>query len=33
MNLKFALQQEPGSALIKAELERAEKLVKSQGGG
>jgi curved DNA-binding protein CbpA len=33
MNLKFALQAEPASALIKAELERAEKLVKSQGGG
>jgi DnaJ-class molecular chaperone len=28
LNLKFALQQEPDSPLIKAELERAEKLLK-----
>jgi len=32
MNLKFALQQEPDSALLKLELARAEALLKSQGG-
>jgi DnaJ-class molecular chaperone len=32
MNLKFALSQEPDSALLKDELARAEALVKSQGG-
>jgi DnaJ-class molecular chaperone len=32
MNLRFALSQEPSNALIKAELERAEKLLKEQGG-
>ncbi len=32
MNLKFALSQEPDSALLKGELVRAEALLKSQGG-
>ena len=32
MNLKFALSQEPDSGLIKGELQRAESLLKSQGG-
>lgn len=31
MNLKFALQSEPTSSVIKAELARAEELVKKQG--
>jgi DnaJ-class molecular chaperone len=32
MNLKFALSQEPESAVIKGELQRAEALLRSQGG-
>jgi DnaJ-class molecular chaperone len=32
MNLKLALSQEPSSSMIKIELQRAETLLKSQGG-